>query len=169
MSHQEIMKTLEFQACDACRVGRPPLCSGCLHNREVISKFRQFLPGPAQNDKLKLEIEALNVAVDEANKRYDESQRMLRARVALVEEIEKVTDILSQIVDITVIEELRAEVDLAQQDNFEKHKFIKRAIIYIDTLEAMVTSCINEMPEPVLRNARTKELEALKREFRPDE
>ncbi len=31
---------LEFHECESCakRSGTPPLCKGCLHNREVISK-----------------------------------------------------------------------------------------------------------------------------------
>ena len=34
---------LEFMECDSCRVkpGSPPLCAGCLHNREVIENLRK--------------------------------------------------------------------------------------------------------------------------------
>ncbi len=32
----------EFKECDTCAAlpGTPPLCSGCLHNRNVITYFR---------------------------------------------------------------------------------------------------------------------------------
>lgn len=34
---------LEFMECDTCRAkpGSPPLCRGCLHNRNVIGAFNQ--------------------------------------------------------------------------------------------------------------------------------
>lgn len=32
----------EFMECDTCRAkpGSPPLCAGCLHNRQAIDKLR---------------------------------------------------------------------------------------------------------------------------------
>lgn len=42
-SLQDSQHWMEFMECDSCRgkSGTPTLCRGCLHNREVISKFAQ--------------------------------------------------------------------------------------------------------------------------------
>lgn len=38
------MKDLKFTECDACsaKPGSPTLCLGCLHNRNVIERLRDF-------------------------------------------------------------------------------------------------------------------------------
>lgn len=155
------------------------------------------------------ERDGLNKAVDELAKRYDESQRMLRARKALVEEIEDAGEALKGLNEqvFTVLAalgpsnaELEAEVKLAQDhialltrerdaalvaaerrthENMnlanwhkaiEDHRTARQeAHVYIETLEAMLVACLNEVPEPRFRAARLVELEALKKQYRDNE
>jgi len=51
--YHSLDKNLVFRECDTCaaKPGSPPLCSGCLHNREVISRLR--LLATTQNTALK--------------------------------------------------------------------------------------------------------------------
>lgn len=35
----------DFEACDSCKAkpGSPPLCNGCLHNRELIGNLKKLI------------------------------------------------------------------------------------------------------------------------------
>jgi len=59
MNNTQEIQEWEFRECDTCsaKLGSPILCSGCLHNRLIISKISQKLA--EQEERHKREIEDL--------------------------------------------------------------------------------------------------------------